>query len=76
MASRPQANTHKGETNTMSTSSIFANVKITKNAEAFVDAYVEAMEKPRKPRKDHHYLVSDPEKIREMIEKRKMRQGG
>ena len=58
----------------MATSSIFANVKITdpKKAEAFINAMDAAANLPRKSTQmKTHYLVSDPEKIKEMIAKRK-----
>ncbi len=57
----------------MATSSIFANVKITdpKKAEAFINAMDAAANLPRKnTQTTTHYLVNDPEKIREMFAKR------
>jgi hypothetical protein len=56
----------------MATSSIFANVVIDdpKKAEAFIDAYVEAMENPkRKSYLGNNSLVTDPDEIRRILSK-------
>ena len=57
----------------MATSSIFANVKITdpEKAEAFINAMDEASKLPRKSTSSTHYLVKDPEKMREILKRRK-----
>lgn len=57
----------------MATSSIFANVKITNpiKAEAFINALDEAINAPKKEQKaPTHSLVTDPNKIREIMDKR------
>ena len=58
----------------MPSSSIFENVKITdpKKAEAFINAMDAEANLPRKNTQTAtHYLVNDPEKIKEMFAKRK-----
>lgn len=58
----------------MATSSIFANVKITdpRKAEAFIDALDAAANAPKKEAKTStNSLVTDAEKIKMMMAKRK-----
>ena len=57
----------------MATSSIFANVKITdpKKAEAFINALDAAANSPKANAKEAtHSLVTDPEKLKMMMDKR------
>jgi hypothetical protein len=56
----------------MATSSIFANVRINdpKKAEAFIDAYVDAMENPKRRNYSGDFsLVTDPDEIRRIMSK-------
>ena len=60
----------------MATSSIFANVKITdpKKAQAFINALDAAANSPKGKAKDTtHSLVTDPEKLKMMMDKRMQR---
>lgn len=57
----------------MATSSIFANVKITDpvKAEAFINALDAAANAPKEKKASTKTLVTDIDKIREMMAKRK-----
>lgn len=60
----------------MATSSIFANVKITdpKKAEAFINALDAAANSPKTNAKETtRSLVTDPEKLKMMMDKRMQR---
>lgn len=62
----------------MPTSSIFHNVKITDpvKAEAFINAMDAADKAPRQKNEPLNAIVTDPDKIREMMARRKKKYYG